>query len=108
MIFVETSTSYASPKLFSMKAIRLPSGDQDARSPKYDSRVMLDGRLFSGLPGRVPWAVTAATAHASVIPRSARDAGVIPRSARMGGFQRICRGLSRASYRVTETAPRYD
>jgi hypothetical protein len=33
----------ASPKLFDMKAIRWPSGDQAARSPKPVSSVMWDG-----------------------------------------------------------------
>src|SRR5215212_3210941 len=65
MIPVAASTSYASPKLFSMKAIRFPSGDHDARSPKWVSRVMFAGRLSSGLPGLVPCGNTPATVNAS-------------------------------------------
>src|SRR6266550_7131974 len=87
MIFVDTSTSYASPKLFSMNAIRFPSGDHDARSPKYDRRVMLGGRLSSGLPGFVPCGDRIAMASASVEPRSVR----------IRGFHWICDRLSSVS-----------
>ena len=54
MIPVATSTSYASPKLFSMNAMRLPSGDHDARSPKWVSRVMFARQISSGLPVAFP------------------------------------------------------
>jgi hypothetical protein len=58
VIRVARSISKAPPKLFDMKATRLPSGDQTARSPKSVRRVMFGGRLSSGLPVRVACAVT--------------------------------------------------
>src|SRR5262245_16630280 len=63
---VARSTSYASPKLFSMKAMRFPSGDHDARSPKWVSRIMVCGRFSSGLPGFVPCGRLAMSASPSV------------------------------------------
>jgi len=39
-----------------MKAMRLPSGDQAARSPKPVNWMMLDGRFCSGLPLLWVWA----------------------------------------------------
>ena len=48
---VARSISKASPKLFDMKAMRLSSGDQAARSPKPVSWVMCGGSCVSGLPG---------------------------------------------------------
>src|SRR3954469_25618254 len=50
MVRVRTSMSNASPKLFDMKAIRVPSGDHDARSPNQVRCVMFGGRGSSGLP----------------------------------------------------------
>src|SRR4051812_4370542 len=49
-----------------MKAIRLPSGDHDARSPKCVNCLMVGGRFSSGLPGRVPWRSHGAAATAKV------------------------------------------
>ena len=50
VICVSRSTTNASPKLLAMKAIRLPSGDHEARSPKPVSWVMSGGRCSSGAP----------------------------------------------------------
>ncbi len=70
------STSYASPKLFSMKAMRRPSGDHEARSPKWVSRLMFDGRLSSGLPVFVPCGTPAATPIARRNPSTDRMARI--------------------------------
>src|SRR6187397_171016 len=66
MIFVATLTSYASPKLFSMNAMRFPSGDHEARSPKCVNCLMFGGSFSSGLPGFVPWGSHPVTMSASV------------------------------------------
>jgi hypothetical protein len=59
-----------------MNAIRLPSGDHDARSPKCDSLTMPRGRGSSGLPGRVPCEVPHATAIVSATAREVRMARI--------------------------------
>jgi hypothetical protein len=70
---VATSTTKASPKLLAMKAIRVPSGDQEARSPKPVSWRMCRGNCSSGLPRLVPWASGRAVAAAVTSTAANRD-----------------------------------
>src|SRR3954468_22054035 len=49
-----------------MKAIRFPSGDHEARSPKCVNCLMVGGRFSSGLPGLVPWRSHGAAASVKV------------------------------------------
>src|SRR4051794_41586093 len=82
-----------------MKAIRFPSGDHEARSPKCVNCLMVGGRFSSGLPGLVPWRSHGAAASVKV--RSQERIGGIaadfaggvkngsnePGSARSGGLR---------------------
>jgi hypothetical protein len=77
IVFVATSTTKASPKLLAMNAIRVPSGDHEARSPNPVSCRMCGGSRSSGLPRFVPCASGRAVAATPISAMASRDASLI-------------------------------